>query len=62
MIGRYILVYIYLIACFLICDHWFVAVFIQQSSGRKRKISFSEWWLLYKDSKKPVVADKEACY
>ena len=45
--------YIYLIAWMLICNHWFYAVFIWQSSA---------WWLSYKDGIKPVVTDKHPCY
>ena len=32
--NHYISFYVYLIAWTLICDHWFDAVFTQQSSGR----------------------------
>ena len=56
----YISFCIYSIAWLLICDHWFHAVFIRQSSERKKL--FSSLWLPYKNGIKPVVADKQPCY
>ena len=50
----YISFYIYLIAGMLICDHWFHALLLRQSSC-------TESFLFMTIGMKPVVADKHLC-
>ena len=45
-----IYIYIYIIACMFISDHWFHAVFIRQG-----------WWLPCTDGMKQWIADKHLC-